>query len=84
MDFLDKTKWKKVIAKAVKDAYSDIFVMKREPAQSDVQMIAGKYKSTYNMSDIASERAARTFLALLELSDQDVIRGEETIRKMGL
>ena len=78
MEFLDRTKWKKTLAKAVKEAYSDIFIMKREPTSSDLEVIAGKYKSTYNMSDIASNRAARTFLALLELSDQEVIRGEET------
>ena len=44
MDLLDKTRWKKVLAEAVKDAYSDIFVMKREPSESDIKIIAGKYK----------------------------------------
>ena len=77
MEFLAKTKWKKVLALAVKDAYSDVFVMKRDPAQSDVQLIADKYKSIYNMSDTAADRAARTFMALLKLSDRDVILGEE-------
>ena len=69
---------KKVISKAVKEAYSDIFVVKRKPTKSDEKMIAGKYKSTHNLSDNVALRAARTFLALLELSDQEVIRGEET------
>jgi len=77
MDFLDPTRWKKVLAEAVLDAYSDIFVMKREPTTSDVKQIIGKYKSTYNMSDMSADRAARTFLALLELSDPDVIRGKD-------
>ncbi len=75
MEFLDGTRWKKVLAEAVKRAYSDIFVMKREPAQADVQMIAGKYKSTYNMSDTASDRAARTFLSLLDLADKETVLG---------
>lgn len=69
MEFLDKTRWDKVLGSAVKSAYSDIFVMKREPSQADIQMIAGKYKSTYNMSQTSADRAARTFLALLELAD---------------
>jgi len=77
MKFLDKTKSKKVLAKAVKGAYSDIFVMKRNPTKSDIKMIIGKYKSTYNMTDIGAERAARTFLALLQFSDRDVILGDE-------
>lgn len=77
MDFLDKTRWQIVLAEAVKEAYSDIFVMKREPVAGDVQMIAGKFKSTYNMSDTASGRAARTFLALLDLSDKATIVGQD-------
>ena len=63
MEFLDKTKWKMVLAEAVKEAYADIFVMKRNPGPTDVDMIAGKYKSTYNLSDNAADRAARTFLS---------------------
>ncbi|WP_217360306.1 DUF5343 domain-containing protein [Ruegeria sp. HKCCA5463] len=76
MEFLDPTRWQIVLAEAVKEAYSDIFVMKREPTSNDVQMIAGKYKSTYNMSDTASDRAARTFLALLDLCDKDTLLGQ--------
>ncbi len=76
MDFLDKTRWKKVLADAVKDAYSDLFVMKRNPTQEDFSQIAGKFKSTYNLSDTVSERSARTFLALLELCDRDTIVGD--------
>lgn len=76
MDFLDKTKWQVVLGEAVREAYSDIFVVKREPGSADFQMIAGKYKSTYNTSDVVAERSARTFLALLELSDMEAIKSE--------
>lgn len=75
MELLDKTKWRKVLANAVKQAYSDIFVMKRDPDEKDVDMIAGKYKSTFNLSDTVAGRAARTFLALLRLCDKDEILG---------
>jgi hypothetical protein len=73
--FLDASRWKKVLAEAVRDAYGDIFVLKAKPANSDLSMIAGKYKSTYNMSDTAADRAARTFLALLNLADHDTLYG---------
>lgn len=72
MDFLDKTRWKTVLGEAVKDAYSDVFVLKSNPTAGDLGMISGKYKSTYNMSDTSADRAARTFLALYELSDKSV------------
>jgi len=73
--FLDASRWKKVLAEAVREAYGDIFVLKAKPSNSDLQMIAGKFKSTYNYSDTAADRAARTFLALLNLADQDTLYG---------
>lgn len=77
-EFLDASRWKKVLAVAVREAYGDIFVLKAKPSDADLQMIAGKYKSTYNLSDVSAERAAKTFLALLSLSDQDVVYGKNT------
>jgi hypothetical protein len=77
--FLDGTKWRRVLAEAVRDAYSDIFVLKARPVASDKDMIAGKFKSTYNLSDTAADRAARTFLKLLELADQEVVYGEKQV-----
>lgn len=76
MEFLDKTRWRYVLGNAVRDAYSDIFVMKRKPGSADVQLIAGKYKSTYNISDLAAGRSARTFLALLEMSATETTKEE--------
>ena len=73
--FLDGSRWKKVLAEAVREAYGDIFVIKAKPTSADLQMIQGKFKSTYNLSDIAADRAARTFLALLSLSDPDTLYG---------
>lgn len=80
-EFLDETRWRKVLAEAVREAYGDIFVLKAKPTSSDRQMIAGKFKSAYNLSDIAADRAARTFLALLELSDPDVVYGDSKTEK---
>lgn len=60
----------------MREAYSDIFVLKAKPTSSDLQMIAGKFKSTYNLSDVQADRAARTFLALLNLADPETLYGE--------
>lgn len=83
-EFLDPTKWKKVIALSIREAYSDIFVIKSKPSKSDRNIIAGKYKSTYNLSEIAADRAAATFLALLELADKDVLHGNIASEKTPL
>jgi hypothetical protein len=72
---LDKTKWRKTIAEAVKEAYGDIFILRATPTKSDLDTIIGKYKSTYNLTDVSAERAAKTFLALLDLADQDALNG---------
>ena len=80
-DFLDKTKWKKVLAEAIRENYGDIFVLKSKPVSGDRDMIAGKYKSTYNLSDIVAERAARTFLALLGLADEAALYKTEASTK---
>jgi uncharacterized protein DUF5343 len=73
--FLDGTRWRQILAESVREAYGDIFVLKARPANSDLQMITGKFKSTYNLSDLQAERAARTFLALANLADPDILYG---------
>ena len=73
--FLDKTRSKQVIAEAVKEAYGDIFVIKAKPTKSDANLIEGKFKSTYNLSDLTADRNGRTFLALLDLADPDALNG---------
>lgn len=75
--FLDKTQSGKVIADAISENYSDIFVIKARPTAADKKVIEGKYKSTYNLSDTSSERAASTFLALLEIADKKHLYEEE-------
>jgi Family of unknown function (DUF5343) len=71
--FLDKTKSKQVIAEALNDAYGDIFVIKTKPTKADTSLIQGKFKSTYNLSDISADRNAKTFLSLLDLADLNAL-----------
>jgi len=77
-EFLDKTKWKRILAEAIREAYGDLFVLKAEPGESDRDLIAGKFKSTFNYSDLVSDRAARTFLGLVQLADQDAVFGRNS------
>lgn len=76
--FLDASRWKIVLAESVLEAYSDIFVLKGKPSDADLPMIQGKFKSTYNLSELQAERCARTFLALLKLSDPKTIAQDKT------
>ena len=69
LEFLDKSKWKKVLGEALKEKYSDIFVLKANPSKNDKDMIEGKFKSAYNSSDNVASLCATTFLALLDLAD---------------
>jgi hypothetical protein len=77
--FLDGSRWNKILAEAVREAYGDIFVIKAKPTSSDLKAISGKFKSTYNLSDTSADRCARTFLALLNLCDQDTLYSDPKI-----
>ena len=77
-ELLDSTRWKKTLETAIREAYGDIFILKSKPSKSDKLMIAGKYKTTYNVSEVVAERAATTFLSLLDLADQDALHSEKT------
>lgn len=75
--YLDSSRSRQVLGQAVRDAYSDIFTIVKTPKKTDKEKIAGKFKSTFNLSDLQAERSATTFLALLDLSDLD--GGEEQL-----
>lgn len=77
-EFLDGSKWKAVLADAVREAYGDIFVIKAKPSKSDLKAIQGKFKSTFNVSETQAERNARTFLALLELADDATLYADNS------
>ena len=47
-----------VLAEATREAYGDIFVLESKPGENDKDLIAGKYKSTYKLSDIVADRPA--------------------------
>lgn len=60
---------KTIMGEAVKEAYSDIFLIKAKPTSADKALIEGKFKSFHNTSDVVSNLMTKTFYALLELAE---------------
>jgi hypothetical protein len=68
-DYRDHSQSKKVMGRALRLAYGDIFLIKEHPTQGDRDSIQGKFKSFHNVSDNVAGLMAKTFLALLSLAD---------------
>lgn len=68
-DYRDHSKSKHIMGEAIKEAYSDIFLIKEKPNQSDIKAIEGKFKSYHNASDNVALNMRRTFFSLLALAD---------------
>ena len=68
-DYRDHSKSKTVLGAGLKEAYSDIFLIKEIPTKSDKTTIVGKFKSYHNVSDTVAKHMASTFFALLDLAD---------------
>lgn len=69
LNYLDGSQSSKVLGEAVKQVYSDLFTITKNPTKADRDKITGKFKSSFNLSDLQAERNANTFLALAEISD---------------
>lgn len=67
--YRDHSRSKKVMAEALRDAYSDIFLIKETPGISDKAAILGKFKSFHNATDNVAGLMTKTFLALCEIAD---------------
>lgn len=70
-DYRDHSNSRKVMGEALKEAYSDIFLIKESPSSSDKKTIEGKFKSYHNVGDAAAKQMTNTFYALLSLADLD-------------
>lgn len=68
-DYRDRSRSRKVMASALREAYSDIFHVNEFPSESDRKSITGKFKSTHNSTDRVASLQAATFLSLLKLAD---------------
>lgn len=82
-EYRDHSRSKVVMAQALRDAYSDIFLIKEHPTATDKKAVEGKFKSFHNASDNVAGLMAKTFLGLLALADlagkaSDLITQTET------
>jgi len=68
-DYRDHSRSKAVMADGLREAYSDIFLIKEHPTTSDRKAIEGKFKSFHNASDNVAGLMAKNFFELLKLSD---------------
>lgn len=68
-DYRDHSRSKHVMAQALREAYSDIFLIKEHPTNSDKTAVEGKFKSFHNASDNVAGLMAKTFFGLLALAD---------------
>lgn len=68
-DYRDHSQSKIIMGEAIKEAYSDIFLIKEKPTSSDHDAVEGKFKSYHNASDNVALNMRRTFFALLSLAE---------------
>lgn len=59
----------RILGEALREAYSELFVIKDPPTDKDRPLLEGKFKSAHNAGDRTAELMARTFLALLKIAD---------------
>lgn len=79
-DYRDHSKSKHVMGEALKEAYSDIFLIKEHPTSADHAAVEGKFKSYHNSSDNVATNMRRTFFALLDLAN---LKGETNTENGG-
>lgn len=69
--YRDGSQSRQILGEALKEAYSDVFVIKSNPSEKDRELIEGKFKSVHNATDRPAELMAKTFFSLLKLADID-------------
>ena len=68
-DYRNHSKSKEIMGDALKEAYSDIFLIKSSPTEKDRDLVQGKFKSYHNASDNVAKLHTNTFYALLDIAD---------------
>ena len=68
-DYRDHSRSRAVMGQALRNAYSDIFLIKEHPTDADRAAVQGKFKSFHNVSDLVAGLMAKNFFALLALAD---------------
>ncbi|MFW9875915.1 MAG: DUF5343 domain-containing protein [Candidatus Thorarchaeota archaeon] len=76
-EFLDRSQSKKVLAEAIREAYSDLFTVNKEAHKLKLEEVKNKLRTLYSGSkkDTIIGRIASTFTALCEYAD---FKGQKT------
>jgi hypothetical protein len=80
-DYRSHSMSKQIMGEAIKDAYSDIFLIKSNPKPGDKDLIQGKFKSYHNTSDNVAGLMTKTFYALLDIADLNFDTSKKEIVK---
>jgi len=67
--YRDRTQSGKVLAEAIREAYSDLFLINENLSEKDRSLVEGKFKQIHNVTDRVASEQAKTFFALLKLAD---------------
>ncbi|MBQ9833601.1 MAG: DUF5343 domain-containing protein [Bacilli bacterium] len=83
-EFLDQTKYKKVLADGIKEAYSDLFNINKSANKLDVSEVKNKFKTLTQgqKTDKVLSLMAMTFKALCDLADFSIPL-ENTMQSVG-
>jgi hypothetical protein len=68
-EYRDHSRSKAIMGEALREAYSDIFLIKANPSTADTKAIEGKFKSFHNVSDHVAGLMTKTFYGLLGIAD---------------
>lgn len=68
-DYRNHSASRQIMADAIKETYSDIFLIKEKPTTADRPLVEGKFKSFHNASDTVANLMTKTFYSLLDLAD---------------
>lgn len=70
-EYRNRSQASRIMGEALREAYSDLFVIKEKPTEDDRDLIEGKFKSMHNSSDRVAKLRGNTFFALVEIADLD-------------
>lgn len=68
-NFRSKEEAPLVMAQALREAYSDLFIIKDPPTEKDRLLIEGKFKSVHNATERTADLMTRTFFGLAKLAN---------------
>lgn len=67
--YRDRTQSRRVLGEALREAYSDLFLINEQLSEKDKTAVEGKFKQVHNVTDRVAAEQSKTFFALMQLAD---------------